>query len=262
MSDSKADDNNINANTMCLRIAKEYFDVMYNAAFRDVLGSVTEEEFEVVKKPEMFNIDMNYDEYIQSVQQGAPENEVNDSIAKIAQFLQEYVVFQEDVYLTLMKEIGRYLKENSEQVKQIIATNVMNTNVNDEECGSEGDESPELADEIQEPITKQMRMMTGTSDIDLNTEEYINQQNNISQENEQRGIFKVRISGKDIEVETYGNIILYQLYSTLFGLFCADNNMNMEFIQSEREKIYKSPLEEDNDNDSDESFSLILNKLI
>jgi hypothetical protein len=238
----------------CRNIAKKYFDVVYNNAFRNILGSVTEEEYKTVKNPDMFNLDMDYDEYIEAITKGSPEIEVNDTIEKITQFLHEYVIFQEDIYVTLMTEMSNFLINNTNVVKQNIAESIQvkNSNNHDTNDEEEVNEVNEYENEVNEDEVREQKKLKTITSVDSQT------QQEIDLDNELRGVLKVRISGKDIEVETNGNCILTQTYHILFTLFCMTNNMTMEHVLSDRPVIYKSPFDS---SDSDKEFSLILDKI-
>jgi len=239
----------------CRILARKYFDVIYNSAFRELLGSVTEAEYEIVKKPEVFDINMDYNQYIETIEKGAPEHEIEDTIDKIVEFLNEYVEFKEEVYGELLTGMATFISENTDQVKQNIAKNTdfFNNSSLNEESSDLSSEHEESLSENDESSSKKLKMMTGTSDISSEKRGL-----QISSENEERGVFKCRISGKDIEVETHGNMMLTQLYGVLFMSFCMLHNMTMEDVLSDRPKVYKSPL---NEQSSDEIFSLLLDKI-
>src|SRR5690606_9736123 len=110
-----------------------------------------------------------------------------------------------------------FISENTDQVKQNIANNTDLFNQHsseDEESLSElSSDDEECSNDNNESSSKKLKMASGTADISSRMSEKRAIQ--ISSENEERGVFKCRISGKDIEVETHGNIMLTQLYGVL-----------------------------------------------
>jgi hypothetical protein len=242
-------------------IATKYFDLFYNTMLRDIMGSVTEEEFDTVKTPDKLDINLEYSEFKEAIENGVSQAEVDETIDHLTRFLETYIEFKKEEYLVMLKELFGLALSNVDEVKQKMVEQFEKSKEYDfdeiEERVTKKQKSDEDSDYSDSSTSSSIPTMRSGSNVVL--EQSSNQDEEtgmaIGSLNEERGVLKVRLGGKDIEVETNGYIVLSNVYFSLFTLFSLINGMTLEHVLSDRPPAYTIMEDED-------KFTLRLDRIV
>lgn len=235
-------------------IAKKYYELFYDMMLCKVLGSITHEEFEYMRDPDKMDIDMEYNEFMEAIEGGVDQQEIDKTINHIEEFLQKYVEFQKEEYYLILKEFLGQATENIDELKQHIAAQFENS----EKSEDDEPESKKHRVEVSEQSQNQVPVMrSGNSELqDVSIFGETEEDRLISIHNEERGVLRLNVGGSDIEVFTYGYVILSNLYASLFAIFSLMNQMTIKQVRSEAPVKYSLKDEDDGEKQTKFTFRL------
>lgn len=258
--------NNTNTNDKVSEKTQEYFNIFYDYLMNDILGSVSENDYEFIKKPDMLNINMDYSKFKSVTEKGISDSEREETLKYLTEFLNVYVEFQKDEYVKITKELFSVVRNNMDQMKEYLVEHIQETKHSEHHSEHHSqDQSSDNEDNEDcnqsNPLKKQktISMKSGIDgDNDTNTITKINSdEQKIVRWNDERGLIKFKMNGKDIEVETHGSALLSNIYLGLFTIFSMMYQMSIEHVKSDRPRLYDI----DSDDTSDDIFTFMLQKI-
>lgn len=178
--------------------AMQYFEAI-KEFYAFLSDSITPEDYKILQCE--FEYTESYDEHISGFSKDIPSEET--SIEQIKKFLNEYVIFQNDLYIGLLKKLNHKVKFNQEECKN---------------------KSYLLMKDLKKYEDAQSQTIDSTIDSTIDDEGFQTNNDVIArQNNTENGIVRVKLGNSIIELKTHNNPLLTSLYSILLSLFSVLN---------------------------------------
>lgn len=165
---------------------KEFYSFLTN--------SITPEDYELLQSE--FGYEESYEDHIESLSKDIPDDET--TIQQIEIFLNTYVVFQDDIYVGMIRQLNKKLSNSdSEQSCKHNAYLLMRD-----------------LDKHDKASAQDTTVHPDDLESNLNTDDVL-----ARQENAENGLIRVQLGSSIITLETHHNPLLSSLYSILMSIF-------------------------------------------
>lgn len=195
--------------------AKALYDAI-NRYYSILIGSITPDDYNSIKDVLKYTDD--YDDHIKHVKSFIKESTF--TIEKISEFLESYVEFQRNHYVTMINVICDEIEKNPKKFKQEAYKGILKfaeqlDEYNEDEYSDDNEvqnsnEDDEVQDFNEDEINK------------INNNEIQNDEEIDFSDESENGIFY--IGNNEIILKTYGDPLIRNLYTVLFMTFETENN--------------------------------------
>lgn len=211
-------------------LAELYFEEI-KEYYHFFVYTMNEDDYEIVKNE--FGYKTTYEDHIKGELEGIPEDD-NETILKIIEFLDEFVIFQQDfnIYYGFIKELNRKVVRESEEVKSkafLLMKDMRDFKKDIRELYSDDEESESENTTHCQNNANDEKGCDGTNDdlSECSTSEekykYLKGKEDIfaRELNESEGILRLKFNDNTdvLELKTHKNPLLSCLFTLLLSLF-------------------------------------------